>query len=274
MKQGMQPQTIIATNDTIHQIVKDEIAKYGNTANLNHINVSQVTSMFSLFKDSSFNGDISQWDVSNVTNMNLMFHRSGFKGDISKWDVSNVTTMAGMFIGSPFNGDISQWNVSKVEHMYSMFYCSILSGHSPSLFKNVPLNRHIENWILHANCNVERMLYRPSESPMLPPLLAIDSIEPYQRKLYAMFGESDQWMNLISKDTAAITANHGVFLLLAPDEIPSAIHPELTREDAEKLQLLYQLTGSVYQSVKLWDTPRKTSIPISLDTSVALALEE
>ena len=40
-----------------------------STANLNWIDTSKMTSMISLFKNSEFNGDISDWDVSNVTNM-------------------------------------------------------------------------------------------------------------------------------------------------------------------------------------------------------------
>ena len=123
---------IIATNDTIRDIVEREIKKYGNNADLNHIDVSRVTDMSYLFSmddfngdfsnitDMSylfymddFNGDISNWNVSNVTDMEKMFCHSEFNGDISKWDVSNVTDMHRMFAGSKFNGDISKWNFNK-----------------------------------------------------------------------------------------------------------------------------------------------------------------
>ncbi len=78
---------IIATNETIHQIIKDEIKKYGNRADLNHIDVSSVTLMDELFYYlPHFKGDISNWDVSNVTNMNNMFFSSSFNGDLSKWN--------------------------------------------------------------------------------------------------------------------------------------------------------------------------------------------
>ena len=46
--------------------------------------------MSRMFRDSEFNGDISNWDVSNVTDMNRMFQKSQFNGDISNWNVSNV----------------------------------------------------------------------------------------------------------------------------------------------------------------------------------------
>ena len=53
--------TIIATNETIRKIVDSEIERLGNNADLNHIDVSQVTDMRRLFEDSEFNGDISKW---------------------------------------------------------------------------------------------------------------------------------------------------------------------------------------------------------------------
>ena len=112
---------IIATDKTIKTIIKQEIEKYGLNADLNHIDVSNVTDMHSMFENSKFNGDISKWDVSNVTNMHSMFFKSKFNGDISQWDVSNVTNMSSMFFESKFNGDISQWDVSNVTNMHNIF---------------------------------------------------------------------------------------------------------------------------------------------------------
>ena len=94
-------ETIIATNKTLKDIVEQEIEKYGNECDLNHIDVSNVTLMWGTFFGSRFNGDISKWDVSNVTNMIWMFSYSAFNGDISNWDVSRVTDMFGMFSYSP-----------------------------------------------------------------------------------------------------------------------------------------------------------------------------
>lgn len=107
--------TIKATDDTIHQIVKDEIDRLGLDANLNHINVSEVTNMNSLFSRAAYdnfdlkkyeglNPDITLWNVSNVTIMNYMFYNcENFNCDISDWDVRNVKYKDFMFYGCNIN---------------------------------------------------------------------------------------------------------------------------------------------------------------------------
>ena len=132
--------TIYATDDTIHQIVKDELDRLGHSADLNHIDVSQVTNMNSLFscypadlgpKYKDLNPDILEWDVSNVTSMTWMFGNcQKFNCDIFSWDVSSVKDMDHMFSGCrKFNKDLSKWDVSNVENMEGMFYdCEIFNG--------------------------------------------------------------------------------------------------------------------------------------------------
>ena len=123
---------IHATNDTIKKIVKDELDILGHYADLNHIDVSEVTNMDSLFSCSvedlgtrykDLNPDISQWNVSKVQNTSCMFYKcKNFCCDISRWDVSNVKDMSGMFYNcEKFDQDLSQWNVSKVTNMHSVF---------------------------------------------------------------------------------------------------------------------------------------------------------
>ena len=127
---------IVATDKSIKEIVNSEIERLGNNADLNHIDVSQVTDMRRLFEDSEFNGDISKWDVSNVRYMDNMFSGSSFRGDISKWDVSNCRSMCHMFENSRFSGDISKWDVARCS-MLHMFANSVLKDKKriPSWYK-------------------------------------------------------------------------------------------------------------------------------------------
>jgi len=64
-----------------------------------------------LFKDSSFNSYIGDWDVSNVTNMNSMFEgATSFNQNINKWNVSAVTNMNSMFEdAASFNQNLRSW---------------------------------------------------------------------------------------------------------------------------------------------------------------------
>ena len=79
---------IVANDENIRDVVKSEIERLGNKADLNRIDVSQVTDMNGLFRWSNFNGDISNWDVSNVRDMSWMFWFSKFNQDIRSWNIN------------------------------------------------------------------------------------------------------------------------------------------------------------------------------------------
>jgi|SRR5690554_631211 len=148
---------IVVDDGNVYNIVRDEIKRLGNEADLNHIDVSGVTDVSHLFSYSYFNGDISKWDVSNVKSMYSMFSNSKFNQDISNWDVSNVENMGWMFYDSPFNQDISNWDVSNVENMGGMFRNSRFNQdiskwdvsnvkYMDGMFFNSPFNQDIDMW--------------------------------------------------------------------------------------------------------------------------------
>ena len=84
----------------LKEIIKDRL-EADKDANLNDIDVSQITDMSDLFVGlDPHNIDISEWDVYNVIDMLYMFDGcENFNCDLSKWDVSNVIAMSGMFYG-------------------------------------------------------------------------------------------------------------------------------------------------------------------------------
>ena len=97
------------TTDELRKLVRKLIKERGENADLNDIDVSEITDMSYLFYDTKFTGDISKWDVSNVENMPYMFYDSKFNGDISNWDVSKVKYMTGMFVNSPLEKNPPKW---------------------------------------------------------------------------------------------------------------------------------------------------------------------
>ena len=98
----MMPSKYIRTDDDIDETVNewcdDPVAATVKYGHISKWNTSLVTNMKDLFYEKSeFNDDISKWDVSNVTDMGFIFRETPFNGDISGWNVSSVTNMGSMF---------------------------------------------------------------------------------------------------------------------------------------------------------------------------------
>src|SRR5574344_3000958 len=89
---------------------------------LSKLDVSEITDMSSIFRQSNFNGNISNWNTSNVTDMEWMFFNAkSFNQYIGKWDTSKVTSMEGMFdYAESFNQAIN-FDTSNVVKMSYMF---------------------------------------------------------------------------------------------------------------------------------------------------------
>lgn len=78
-------------------------------------------------------GIANTWDVSAITDMSFLFKDSSFNDPISKWDVSHVTTMEGMFHGATEFNQALPWDTSSVTNMKEMFFHAA-SFHKPIIF--------------------------------------------------------------------------------------------------------------------------------------------
>lgn len=73
-----------------------------------------------MFRNTDFDGSLSNWDVAGVTDMSFMFDGcqdlTGANTDFASWNTGAVTTMLGMFRNADsFNGTgITNWDVLAV----------------------------------------------------------------------------------------------------------------------------------------------------------------
>jgi surface protein len=97
----------------------------GGSSDINNwsLRTTGTIDMSSMFRSTSFNQPIGNWNTSAVTNMfAVFFGNSSFNQDISSWNTSAVTNMQSLFFGATsFNQPIGGWTTSAVQSMQQMF---------------------------------------------------------------------------------------------------------------------------------------------------------
>ena len=115
----------------LRSLIKQELERQGPDADLNFIDVSQITNMARLFGGLKIgNIKIEWWDVSNVTDMSNMFcFCYDFNCDLSHWDVSNVKNMDFMFAHCyTLKCNLSKWRPD-VDELFDTFNeCKLMTA--------------------------------------------------------------------------------------------------------------------------------------------------
>lgn len=182
--------------EELFSTVHHEIDRLGWDCSLNHIDVSEIEIFDGIFKDSKFNGDISQWDVSHGISFNEMFKKSEFNSSLLNWDMSSARNLRQMFFGSKFNQEINIWNVRNVETMEAMFSDSdfdqeldmwdvsnVLDMREMFQYSCFTKIYSLEKWKVN-NCNISHMfdgneLFDPLPDWYIKKLSAMDSWTQY-----------------------------------------------------------------------------------------------
>lgn len=165
---------------------------------LTNWDVSTITDMSEMFKESDFNGNISNWNLGSVTNMSSMFTEAeSFNSDISAWNTENVTDMSFMFnMAKAFDQDIDSWNVSKVTTMESMFN------------EAIAFNQDLNPWVVTSATTMKDM-FRDAEAFNGDitgwNMSNVTNTEAMFRNARAFNKDLDRW------DMSAVTRMNGMF---------------------------------------------------------------
>ena len=127
----------------LKKLITRLLNKYGEEADLNVINVSNIDVFNRLFAANYiFNGDVSEWNVSNGYNFDNMFEYCyDFDSNLANWDTSNAIYISYLFyFCKKFNANLSNWNVSNVKFCIRTFSnCS-------------SFNADLSKWKFHPEC--------------------------------------------------------------------------------------------------------------------------
>ena len=146
---NFQPKDFDELRDLLEQLLEER----GPDANLNDIDVSQVTSFGDYIKRGKYHGKwglfygldphnikIDRWNVNNIENMSYMFYNcTNFTGHgLENWKPIKCKDMRFMFKDcNKFNCNLSKWNVSNIDRgrMKDMFKGCTSLKNKPSWYK-------------------------------------------------------------------------------------------------------------------------------------------
>jgi len=95
----------------------DRVNAWNTYGHIDDWDVTEVTNMNGLFKNQLFTTEsLSDWQTGNVITMYAMFENTNFNGDIRFWDVRQVTSFSRMFYNNAvFNYDLSRFEAFSKE---------------------------------------------------------------------------------------------------------------------------------------------------------------
>lgn len=105
-----------------------------------------------MFKNSTFNQPLSNWDTSKLLYANDMFRETPFNQPLNDWDTSSLVFAGDMFQSSPFNQPLNKWNTSSLTVTTHMFF-------------DTPFNQNIDSWAMDKNLNA-RPGFESSSMPL------------------------------------------------------------------------------------------------------------
>lgn len=84
-------------------------------------NVANGKSFHCMFKNTTFNGDLSKWDVSQGQHFGWMFEQSEFNGTIDGWSMAQARDVTAMFAKSAFEHDVGSWAIAPSTKLLHLF---------------------------------------------------------------------------------------------------------------------------------------------------------